>query len=282
MTAQNFAETTVKYYEKKLYFLSKNTDLFNPSDVKCFIRKLQVSTSYKRNLVDVYKKFMEHYNLRATFPKYRKESRLVRIPTTKEINTIISEARRGLKRKLELAKQTGLRPIELISLRVKDFDTERRIIHPSTAKGGSPRILKISKELAFQLEADIVRKGLQPNQRIFGGKVKSFQNAYHILRKRVAEELKQPNLKTIRLYDFRHYFATMLYARTKDILFVKQQMGHKKLETTLMYTQLVQFAEGEEYVAKVAANQAEAISLIEAGFEYVTTIDGGQIFRKPK
>ena len=35
--------------------------------------------------------------------------------------------------------------------------------------------------------------------------------------------------------------ATTLYAKTRDILLVKQQMGHKKIETTLIYTQLLTY-----------------------------------------
>jgi len=79
----------------------------------------------------------------------------------------------------------------------------------------------------------------------------------------------------------RHYFATMLYHKTKDILFVKQQMGHRKLETTLIYTQLIDFRK-EEYHVKTAKTVKQACALVEQGFEYVTEIEGIKIFRKRK
>jgi len=85
----------------------------------------------------------------------------------------------------------------------------------------------------------------------------------------------------IRLYDFRHYYATMLYHKTKDILYVKEQLGHKIIETTLIYTHLIRFSD-EEYISAVAMNLKEACELIEAGFEYVTQKDGIMLFRKPK
>jgi hypothetical protein len=73
----------------------------------------------------------------------------------------------------------------------------------------------------------------------------------------------------------------MTHHKTKDILYVKQQMGHKKLETTLLYTQLVNF-ENDEYTSAVAKTIDEARKLIESGFEYVTELDGVKLFKKRK
>ena len=41
----------------------------------------------------------------------------------------------------------------------------------------------------------------------------------------------------------------MLYLKTKDILLVKQQLGHKRIEHTLIYTHLVNFST-DEYISK--------------------------------
>ena len=70
--------------------------------------------------------------------------------------------------------------------------------------------------------------------------------------------------------------------KTKDILFVKQQMGHRKIETTLIYTQLLNTNEEEEYTCRISTNTKEDAELIESGFEYVTERDGNKIFRKRK
>ena len=94
--------------------------------------------------------------------------------------------------------------------------------------------------------------------------------------------MNQPELGLIRLYDFRHYYATRLYAKTRDILFVKQQMGHRKIETTLIYTQLLNINEEEEYTCKAIDSKEEAMKLIENGFQYVMEVDGYKILRKRK
>lgn len=58
-------------------------------------------------------------------------------------------------------------------------------------------------------------------------------------------------------------------------------LGHKNINNTLIYTQLIDLRD-DEFVSKVAKTVAEACELVEAGFEYVTDIDGLKIFRKRK
>jgi len=58
-------------------------------------------------------------------------------------------------------------------------------------------------------------------------------------------------------------------------------MGHKKLQTTQKYMHLLNYAD-EEYTVAGATTAKEATKLIEAGFQYVTTIEGIQLFRKRK
>jgi regulatory protein YycH of two-component signal transduction system YycFG len=74
----------------------------------------------------------------------------------------------------------------------------------------------------------------------------------------------------------------MKYDQTKDILLLKQLLGHKKLETTMFYVQLIVHDNEEEYTVKTATNIKEAADLIEKGFQYVTEMDGLKLFRKRK
>jgi len=74
----------------------------------------------------------------------------------------------------------------------------------------------------------------------------------------------------------------MTYHKTRDIFHTKQQMGHCKIETTLICTQLLQFDKDDNYTCKVDQNVEQATDLIENGFEYVTEMDGLELFRKRK
>ena len=73
----------------------------------------------------------------------------------------------------------------------------------------------------------------------------------------------------------------MEYHKTKDILHVKQLLGHRSINNTLIYTQPVSFEE-DEFTARVAHSEKEACKLVEAGFEYVCDFNGTKIFRKHK
>jgi len=74
----------------------------------------------------------------------------------------------------------------------------------------------------------------------------------------------------------------MEYHRTKDILYVMKVLGHKNIKNTLIYTQLVDFKEEDEFISKVATTVEEACRLVESGFEYVCDVNGAKIFRKRK
>jgi hypothetical protein len=88
-------------------------------------------------------------------------------------------------------------------------------------------------------------------------------------------------LKQITFHTLRHWKATMEYHKTKDILHVMQVLGHKNIQNTLKYTQLVNFEE-EEIVCKTAKSVEDARMLIEAGFEHVCNIQDNELFRKRK
>jgi site-specific recombinase XerC len=102
------------------------------------------------------------------------------------------------------------------------------------------------------------------------------------IRNKVAQKLEDSSIKSIRLYDLRHFYATTIYHKSKDILLVKQQLGHKKIETALIYTQLVNFGEEEEFYTATAKTVEEAKKLIEEGFYYICDIDAVKLFRKRK
>lgn len=101
-------------------------------------------------------------------------------------------------------------------------------------------------------------------------------------RNKPTDKLHDPTMKTIRLYDLRHHFATSLYHATRDILLVQNQLGHADIKNTMIYTQLVAFEQDEEYTVKTAQTVKEATDLLEHGFTYVQDIDGIKLYRKHK
>jgi integrase len=263
--------------------ISQHTNLNEPEQVKQFIASKNVSDGYKKSLCIAYNKYCQYYQIAWNMPLYKPEAKAIRIPTTQKLEMLIAYARRTMSIKLSISMETGLRPIELHNLKVKDLDLEQKLIYPTTAKHGSARRLKISNNLCASLQNYVNTNKPNPDDKLFKDTAENYGKYYRQMRNNLAKKLNDPTFKTIRLYDFRHYFATTLYAKTRDILHVKQQMGHRKIETTLIYTQLLNLND-EEWTCKVAVNVKDATDLIEAGFEYVTGeySDGGKMFRKRK
>ncbi len=73
----------------------------------------------------------------------------------------------------------------------------------------------------------------------------------------------------------------MLYHKTKDLRFVQEFLRHSSIESTVIYTHMVKF-KTDEFHVKVAKNLDEVCELGKHGFEYFTSVEGCQVFRKPK
>jgi integrase len=281
MESEGRSNYTIRFTSKSLSLLQRNCNLQDPEQVKTYIARKDISNGYKRNLCIAYNKYCKYYGIKWEMPRYQTQAKAIKIPTKEKIEMLIASARKPLSTKLQISMETGLRPIELLNLKMKDIDLEQRLIYPTTAKNGASKTLKISNNLKEILQEHIDKHKLDPNDKLFKGTPENYGKYYRHMRNRLAERLHDPTIKNIRLYDLRHYFATTLYAKTRDILLVKQQMGHKKIETTLIYTQLLNLNE-DEWTCKTANTINEATQLIENGFEYVTEMDNIKIFRKRK
>jgi integrase len=278
---QGYSEYTIDFVRKALKVLKDGCGLRDPETVKSFIAEMDVADSYKRNLCYAYEHYLKLNELTWKRPRYYAREKLPRIPSEKTLDMLIAASRPRLAVKLSISKETGLRPVELLALKVKDVDLEKGILYPSTAKHGAPRALKIKMKTLNMLKAHIHKNSLSGGQRLFTQTSAQYAKSYRHIRNKVSENLEDPAIRTIRLYDLRHFFATKLYHDTKDILYVKAQMGHRKLTTTLRYTQLVDMGE-DEWVVKVASSIEEYVTLLEAGFSYVSDYEEAKVLRKRK
>jgi len=119
------------------------------------------------------------------------------------------------------------------------------------------------------------------SKRIFGKWLKSQAWLFYKQRRKIADKLQNARILGISFHTFRHWKATMQYHKTKDILHVMRLLGHKNINNTLIYTQLMSFSD-DDYVSKVAQNVQEVCQLVIAGFEYLIDMNGVKIFRKRK
>ncbi|MEM3536873.1 MAG: tyrosine-type recombinase/integrase [Candidatus Korarchaeum sp.] len=115
---------------------------------------------------------------------------------------------------------------------------------------------------------------------IFGASYESVRRTYEIYRRRVAKQLGNTRLLSIRLHDFRHWKAMTEYDKTKDILRVKQILGHKSLLSTMRYTQLVEFNESSGYDVVAVESEEELVTYLSRGYDFIGEIKGKVYLRR--
>jgi len=281
MKKNAYADTTIKAVGRRLRHLERNCDLHDPENVKTYIGNKTTGNGHKQSLIEAYAILMRSINQEWSQPFYKRYDKLPKIPTTEKLNLIIANARIKLSLFLSMSRDLGTRPIELTWLKVNDIDLKSGVVTLTGAKYTIGRTLKLKTKTLEMLKQFIIKKNLNQNDRLFPSKSKNIGTVYRRLRNRLSEKLQDPTIRQIRLYDFRHHYASMLYHKTKDLLLVKAQLGHKDLRTTLRYTQLLNLQD-DEWTCKASTNVKESTALIEAGFEYVTEQDGLKLFRKRK
>jgi len=272
-------ETISNYVHNLKHLMSLGADLTNPANVLDAVMKKKNETR-RMQLIKAYKNFAKYLGINFEAPKIKYIRKLPFIPLEKEIDNLIACCSRRTAALLQLLKETGTRLGEALELKWTDLDFEQRAIRITPEKGGEVRIIKVSPQCIAMLNS------LPKNDvTIFGGKKRkwSFQKSLEIFRKKAAAKFQNPRILQIHFHTFRHWFATMLYARTKDILFVKQQLGHVSIDNTMLYTRLVNF-ESDDYHVAHAKTLAEEDELIKSGFEFVRydEKEGVAIYRKRK
>jgi len=280
MRRDGYKPTTIQTTVKKLRYLAKRVDLNNPVEVLNLI--MSKSRNYQCVLIDVYRRYLKYNGIYYSLPRLKREIKPIWLPTEEMIDLLSSRIRGRIGMAVRLIKETGMRPEEVSTLKPRDFDFRQGRLYLQTAKYGNPRVLKISESLMAEIEDYIKRKKIGLDTPILPP-IENLRRYYQISRNRLAERLRIPELKRISLYTLRHFKATHLYRKTRDILYVKEYMGHRSISSTLKYIHLSNtLDETGEYICKAARTVKQAKELIEQGFEYVCEIENVKLFKKLK
>jgi integrase len=283
MQKQGYSPSTIRSSIRTLRAVAKKANLLNQDAVKIHLTSRNVSIGRKEKICQDLARFYKFKQLAFEMPRYRRIESVPFVPLETEIDQLISASGKKTATFLQLLKETGVRPGEAWQLKWRHFDFERASVTITPEKGSNARQLKISNRLIAMLNAlphqyeySFRNPEIDPEK-----SMRTYQKVFEEQRKRIARKLQNPRINAISFKSLRHWRASNLYHRTKDILLVKTQLGHKSLTSTLVYTHLISFKE-DDYVCKAAQTIEEAKPLIESGFEYVTTYERYMIFRKRK
>ena len=144
---------------------------------------------------------------------------------------------------LSVAYGAGLRASEVVGLKVSDVDSQRMVLHIERGKGGKDRYAMLSPVMLGRLRTwwRVARaQGKMPE----GGWLFPGQNpidpiSVRQLNRAVHAAARAAGLdKRVSMHSLRHAFATHLLEQKEDIRVIQVLLGHKKLETTALYTQV--------------------------------------------
>ncbi len=283
MKKNGYAEATIELYTNTVRVLAeRGAKVFDPESVKEVIAEQKWSEARKHNAIAAYTLFLAMQGQKWEPPICHVARKLPFIPIELEIDQLIAGCGKKTATFLQLLKETAMRSGEANSIEWTDIDAVNRTITLNNPeKNSNPRIFKVSSKLIDMLNALPKTSG-----RIFGDRSTLGKRAtLYKSRKLIAKKLQNPRILKIHFHTLRHWKATMLYHQTKDVIYVKNFLGHKRIENTLFYIQLAEtiFKDvSSQFISRAAKTVKRARSLIEAGFEYVTNMDGVKIFRKPK
>lgn len=275
------AQSTVETAIQRLSQLAKICNINDPEQVKETIAKLNWKNSTKNNVAVICTYYYKFLGIEWKRPKYTEENGLPFIPTEEEIQSLISAAGTKTATLLQLLYETGARIGEALKLQWIHIDVQRRTIYITAEKGSNSRILPISPRLI-----DMLNRLPKINDKVFQASKHTVRINFEQQRNRTAIKLNNPRLRAIHLHTLRHYKGTTEYHKTKDIIHVKTVLGHKNIESTMVYINLenaIFLEANDQFTCKVAKDINEITKLVEAGFEYLLSLDdGSKIFRKRK
>ncbi len=170
-------------------------------------------------------------------PIIRQPQRLPVVLTPDEVASLL-EAAPGLKWRtaLSVAYGAGLRASEVVGLKVSDIDSQRMRIRVEQGKGRRDRDALLSPHLLRTLRD--WWKLARPPVWLFPNRLTPFD---HVTPKSLNRAFHQAVdstgiKKAVSLHTLRHCFATHLLEQNVDVRVIQVLLGHKKLETTAVYT----------------------------------------------
>lgn len=143
---------------------------------------------------------------------------------------------------IELALNTGARKNELLQLKFRSIDLQRKIltIEATTTKTGKRRYLPINKGAVAVLERRkaYAEANCPESPWVFakrsGERVRYPDNAFRIA-------VKNANIEDFTVHDLRHTFASWLVTEGVELIKVRDLLGHSSIRMTERYAHLAPF-----------------------------------------
>jgi integron integrase len=210
----------------------------------------------------------------------KKPARLPVVLSAEETADLLAQMQGTRRLMAELLYGTGMRIIELIRLRVKDIEFDRRMILVRDGKGQKDRTVPLPAELVPEIKEHLIKARKLHEQDLADGVgtvhlpfalARKYPNAnkewgwkyvfpsgtlsvdprsgtkqrHHVFESVLQKALKQATrdagiVKAVHAHTLRHSFATHLLEAGHDIRTIQELLGHADVRTTMIYTHVMQ------------------------------------------
>ena len=250
-TVKSYSTYIRSYLEYLQTILLKQPENVSWDDLRDYIRWLQKERSLSDRTINAcisQLRFFTMYVLHKPWdptqlPMRKFDSYLPFVPTQKEADIFISTLS-DLKPKamVSLMYSAGLRVGEVCNLRYCDIERKNMRIHIAHSKSRSDRYAILSQKALDLLTRYWFEYG-RPTEWLFPKQTDSSRpiDTFYICRHMRAHEDFLGWKHRITCHSFRHAFGTHLYENGADLLTIKNLMGHKALNSTLIYIHLASY-----------------------------------------
>jgi integrase/recombinase XerD len=143
---------------------------------------------------------------------------------------------------LELFYSTGMRRAELCGLDLSDFNAERHTLHVR-GKGKKDRVVPVGQRAAYWIEhyLQVTRPRLCLDTRTQAMFLTGYGGPFNpdVVSRMVSDWMEKAGLpKKGSCHLLRHTCATHMLEGGADIRYIQQLLGHEKLDTTAIYTEV--------------------------------------------
>lgn len=185
-----------------------------------------------------FKEVLEIEWLLRKMPRPRKDRTLPQTLSTQDIIKLINNAA-CYKHQVFICfvYVTGLRLSEATNVMFDDIDRNRLQIRVRKGKGGKDRYIRIP-QLLIDILVPYYQK-LKPLNYLFNGYTKGERYCSSSAQWTMRQARKKSKLsKSASVHTLRHAYATHSLEAGTDLVYLKQQLGHKHLKTTELYIHL--------------------------------------------
>jgi integrase len=280
-----YREHTILASIGSLKSIARHSSLLNPNHVLEYIANAPVTESRKQKLSYDYLRFCKFKGIDWIPPKFNPVFPLPFVPRDEDLTELISGMGPKMAAFLQIMRETACRAGEAWQLQWHDVDQDGNLITITAEKGSYSGQYRISNR-CLALINQLPNLGRYLFHADNADPILSLVYARRVFqrrRKRLAERLCNPKLNRISFRTLRTWKASREYARTRDIIYVKEKiLRHRSISSTMHYVRLAENITDDDYSVRVASSQNEISELIEAGYEFILQKDGMAYFRKRK